>query len=406
MWSTLRHLAGIYRNPYLTRERLDALQAFRLNEIIRHAKATVPYYRQLLDGISLPPESGAREYDISTIPITRKKDLLRLDRKLIMSQAYNGRRLASVRTSGSSGPVLHIYFDDDLLGCRTASHHRAYIANGYKFWDKIANLQFRPVECNKYMTRIGLLRRYFVPFEMSVDKQIDILQSIKPTVLEGYPSRLVQVGRELTRRGTISFAPRLIISNSEKLNNGSKNEIRRAFGVEPINFYDSWEFGLIAWECPKHGGLHVNEDLLKVEIVSEDGTPLGPGEQGEVVITDLFNRAMPLIRYGTGDVAARRGVQCTCGRTFFLLDGISGRLTERLYFSDGTSVVATNAAASIVEDEFDEITDFQCYQKRLGELELRLLAGDRLSKGREEQLRSRFHQTFPLDKITIQYFVL
>jgi phenylacetate-CoA ligase len=255
------------------------------------------------------------------------------------------------------------------------------------------------------MARLGLLRKYTVPFGISLEQQIRVIQSIKPTVLEGYASRLSEVARETIRKGIRDLRPKLVVSNSEQLNSDSRSKIRKAFGVEPVNVYDSWEFGIVAWECPKHEGLHVNEDLLKVEIVKDDGTPAGPGEEGELVITDLFNKAMPLIRYGTGDIAVRKETPCTCGRTFFLLNGISGRESERCIFSDGTYAMATTALNWIIshEPQCSEIIEYQGVQNRKGELDLVLVTKEGFSKDNEKYLRNCILKSFPLKRVKVSY---
>lgn len=403
MWKTLTNLATNYRNPYMPREELNALQTSRLKRIIDHARATVPYYRKILTSKPLPGENSEGPIDTSAIPITRKKDLMKLDRKMIISSAYEDCAIINVRTGGSTGTPFEISLDSDLLGHRTASRHRTYISNGYKFQDKIANLQFLPVETNEILTRLGFLRKYTVPFEFSVEKQINVLQSIKPAVLEGYPSRLAQVGKELSRRGITDLNPKLIISNSEKLDSVARSQIRAGFGVDPVNLYDSWEFGIVAWECQRHQGLHVNEDLLMVEVVKEDGMAAEPGESGELVITDLFNTAMPFIRYGTGDFAIRRETQCTCGRTFFLLDDILGRVAERCFFSDGTYAMGTTAMNALISHDplFSEILEYQFVQNRKGELDLMLVTERGFTKDREEHLRRQILQIFSLDRLTI-----
>lgn len=405
MWHTLRYLTGCIRNSYLSRDQLDALQNTRVPQIITHAKETVPYYRQLLSrGDFLAPISRDR-ININEIPITRKTDLQDLDKNMIISSSYDLKDLNKVRTGGSTGTPFEVHLDDRLLGRRTASRHRSYIANGYSFFDRVANLQFQPTETNRALTRLGILCKHTIPYAMSIEEQIDLLHSLRPTVLEGYASRLAQVAKELEKRRSTDLRPHLIVSNSEKLDSISREQIRRGFRVNPVNFYDTWEFGIVAWECPKHEGLHVNEDLLKVEILKDNGMPAEPGEQGEVVITDMFNRAMPLIRYGTGDFAVRREAPCSCGRTFFLLDGILGRVSERCFFSDGTYAMATTPLNAIISHDpnCSDIIDYQGIQDRRGEIDLMLVTGGVFSKNNEAHLKKRILQNFPLDKLTIRY---
>jgi phenylacetate-CoA ligase len=90
------------------------------------------------------------------------------------------------------------------------------------------------------------------------------------------------------------------------------------------NRYGCEEVSLIACECERHDGLHVNADGVHVEVL-RDGRPAGPGEPGSLVVTDLTNRAMPILRYQVGDVGVLAGRRCPCGRGLPLLERLEGR---------------------------------------------------------------------------------
>jgi len=97
------------------------------------------------------------------------------------------------------------------------------------------------------------------------------------------------------------------------------------------------EFGYIAWQCPEREGYHVNADLFVVELVN-NGTVVGPGEVGEVVITDLTPRAMPLIRFATGDWSSSSNAVCRCGITLPTLASLSGKSMDYLLLPSGKKV--------------------------------------------------------------------
>jgi len=93
---------------------------------------------------------------------------------------------------------------------------------------------------------------------------------------------------------------------------------------------------VIAFECPK-GNMHINADVLWVEFL-RDGRPVGPGESGDIVVTDLFNEVMPVIRYRTGDVGKAKGGDCPCGRALPLMELRVGRQLEMLRLPNGQMV--------------------------------------------------------------------
>ena len=102
---------------------------------------------------------------------------------------------------------------------------------------------------------------------------------------------------------------------------------------------------LIASECERHQGLHLNIEHLFIEFLRPDGTQAAPGEEGTIVITDLINRGMPFIRYRIEDVGVPSDRRCTCGRGLPLMERVTGRVADYLKRRDGSLV----AGVSLVE---------------------------------------------------------
>ncbi|MFC1876993.1 hypothetical protein ACFL2E_06960 [Thermodesulfobacteriota bacterium] len=142
-----------------------------------------------------------------------------------------------------------------------------------------------------------------------------MLQNLNPQVLEGYPSRLNLLTKVIMQDNIIGIKPKLIVTNSEKITPAIRANLRKAFGVEPVNVYDCWECGNIAWECDAHEGLHINADQVYLEVAKGDQVVVD-GDPGEILITDLYNQTMPLIRYAIGDIGTKKKSICSCGRKF------------------------------------------------------------------------------------------
>lgn len=121
---------------------------------------------------------------------------------------------------------------------------------------------------------------------------------------------------DLEGRGLIPFAPKSVIVGAEKLHAYQRETIERVFRTDVFETYGSREFMLIRAECEKHQGLHLSMENLFVEILDEDGYPTPHGEEGNVVITDLFNYGMPL------SVCERGSCDCRMG-TVFLRSGVA-----------------------------------------------------------------------------------
>jgi phenylacetate-CoA ligase len=91
----------------------------------------------------------------------------------------------------------------------------------------------------------------------------------------------------------------------------------------------------MAWECPARAGYHVDADSVIIEIVDDDGRPVRPGQTGRAIATGLINRMMPLIRYELGDLLVASDRRCTCGRTLPMIEGIEGRMKDRIPLPGG-----------------------------------------------------------------------
>jgi phenylacetate-coenzyme A ligase PaaK-like adenylate-forming protein len=129
----------------------------------------------------------------------------------------------------------------------------------------------------------------------------------------------------------------MVFSTAEVLDDDSRAIIGTAFGVAPFDVYAMTETGFMSWQCEKRASLHVNSDLVFVEILRGD-VPALPGELGRVVVTTLRARTMPLLRYDTGDLATASAGPCPCGRTFPTMGPIEGRARHAIRAADGRTL--------------------------------------------------------------------
>ena len=165
-----------------------------------------------------------------------------------------------------------------------------------------------------------------------LERTIDALNSFRPDSLVGYASVLrVLAGEQLG--GRLNIAPRAVMSASEVLTDETRARIRAAFGIEPFNVYAATETAGIASEC-EHHRLHRYEDLVIAEIVDDENRPVSPGEFGtKLLVTVLFSRTQPLIRYEVSDRVRASTDICPDGRPFALLEAIEGREEDVLHFN-------------------------------------------------------------------------
>jgi phenylacetate-CoA ligase len=163
------------------------------------------------------------------------------------------------------------------------------------------------------------------------------LSRLRPAVVRGYASALAIYARHLRETGRPFPAPRGVISCAETLTAPVRELLSEVFECPVFDRYGSREFGLIASQC-ESGSYHVNTRGVWVEILN-GGRPAAPGTPGRVVVTGLAARAMPLVRYDTGDVAeAAEPAPCPCGRGLPLMGPVHGRVSDFVVTPDGRLV--------------------------------------------------------------------
>ncbi|MCK4306417.1 MAG: phenylacetate--CoA ligase family protein, partial [Candidatus Eisenbacteria sp.] len=168
--------------------------------------------------------------------------------------------------------------------------------------------------------------------------------------------------------------PRGIVATSMMLIQPERKVIEEVFGVPVTDRYGCEEVSLIACECEVHQGLHLNAEHAYVEFLREDGSPCTPGEDGRIIVTELVNRGMPMIRYDVGDRGTPSSRICRCGRILPLMEGLTGRLADFLVATDGSRV----AGVSLIErtlTRFEGIRQLQIVQDRPGAAVVNLVPG-------------------------------
>ena len=162
------------------------------------------------------------------------------------------------------------------------------------------------------------------------------LNEAQPDVLIAYPSALHVLSFE-ARAERLRIAPRQILSCSEPLLPEIRSAAEAAWGVRVGNVWGTSEGGGVAIPC-EHARSHLSEDLVIVEPVDEDGRPVAPGERSaKVYLTNLFNQALPLIRYEITDEVTMLAEPCPCGSAHRCVSDIQGRLDD-VFVYDGRRV--------------------------------------------------------------------
>ena len=313
----LRDGAGAPRRELARSDRLDPSAyrhfcAAKLDELMRRVARDVPYYRKCLQdsGIEAGRASGA-ELLAALPPLT--KDIIRAESDRLISGNLAGNSLEENSTSGSTGSPLRFFTDrrSQMYRAATVARNRRWL--GILPGDPTASLWGSPIDSEKanavrgrvhgLITRDMLLSAYAMRDSDMADYAAR-LASFRPRLLIGYPSVLVEFGRYCAERSIRFESISAILCSAEALYPDQRAIIEERLGVPVYNRYGSREVGDVAQEAPGVAGLLVNADRIHVEIVDEAGNPCAPGIVGQILVTDLDNFGMPLIRYAIGDLAA------------------------------------------------------------------------------------------------------
>ena len=230
--------------------------------------------------------------------------------------------------------------------------------------------------------------------EAALARYARTLEQKKPAKIFGYASAVYLLARYLRRIGWTRRGgwPRVVFVTAEPLHSFQRALIESVFGARVAVEYGARDAGLIANECPR-GGLHVNAEGILVEIGE---TPDGlSGTGGEVIVTNLHSRAMPIIRYRTGDIAEASSESCPCGRGLPLLGPVQGRMTDFLVTPDGRVMHAL--AAIYVMRERASVKEFQVIQDRLDRLRVRIVPEPDYSRGTGAAIVEGFRTLFGHD---------
>jgi phenylacetate-CoA ligase len=167
------------------------------------------------------------------------------------------------------------------------------------------------------------------------------LNAFGPENLTAYASMADLLAQEQLE-GRLRIRPRAVMVSSEVLTAAARRRIAEAWGAEPYEVYAATETAGIAAECERHEGMHLFEDLVITEVVDDRNRPVPPGEFGaKILVTVLFSRTQPLIRYELSDSVRLTERRCSCGRPFRLVEAVQGRQEDTLRFDGGARGPAT-----------------------------------------------------------------
>ena len=363
----IRHLVTYRRNNRLDRAGLEALQLRRFRAMVRHAMDNTQFYARLYQGVD-PDEVVPRD-----LPVVTKADLLTHFDEFLTDPTLNREEMEEFvndpdnigryfrdeyvlfHTSGTTGQTTIMVYDKEAFAHikavglvrgfdRPASPWTALKAainpDKSKFAIVVITGGLYPAVTNFHYlpkaTRVFFELRLFSLFT-PMHELVEQLNEYQPWFLIGYPSVIQALAYE-QRAGRLKILDgpprRSVATLSEPLLPQVRRLVEEVWGLPVVDTYGTGECLPLARGCSQHGHLHLNEDLAVMEVVDDDYQPVPPGTQGRsVLVTNLFNKAQPFIRYQVSDMVTVHPEPCPCGSPLTYVQSVQGRTEEMIWLT-------------------------------------------------------------------------
>lgn len=345
-----RAMRELENNQWLSTSELLDLQQRKLEQLLRFAGRHVPYYMKLFQERRIRPDSGVSRDDFARLtPLT--KAIIRRESEALVSENLADNKLIANSTSGSTGQAIQFFTDTRSVAYRAAAEIRSNGFAGWQLGDRWATLWGAPMDIplgRALRSRLrGIVNRriFLSSFDLSserLDNYAHRIREFRPKLLVGYPGPLEALASHCKENRISLPSLTAVVSSAETLWPHQREVIEGAFSVKVFDRYGSREVGQVGSECEYHNGMHISIDRVLVEVLDDQGNPCVPGQIGRILVTDLDNFGMPLIRYDIGD----RGVptdehMCQCRRGFPKIEKIEGRTLEVVETPNGHRIGGT-----------------------------------------------------------------
>lgn len=333
---------------------------------------------------------------------------LRIERDQNFTERFHGYNVAmSSGTSGSKGIVITSPEEEKYLQAALFSRFvfPRVIRIKWAFILRITTPAFQVSKFGQQLTHFNL--------QLPIEELRNKLQQFQPNILSAPPSMLSIISKEV-QSGRLQIKPKRIISYAEVLYPEVKTEIEETFDTLVHQIYQGSE-GSIAMTC-KYGNLHINEDLMKVQLFDEDGNHTEPGKPcHKMIVTDLNKISQPIIRYELNDIITISPEKCSCGSNFRVVEQVMGRADD-LFWGQRENTgelqfIFPDYIRRAIISSSEEISEYQAIQKSFSEVLIRIQLKESLVNPEVLQQRiinavkkvfSRYHCTQPSVSVVLE----
>mgnify|MGYP001037532173 CR=1 FL=1 len=361
----------------MPREQLERLQLNAFRKRVEWAIDNSPFYQKVYRQAGIEPDDIQTMDDVRRVPLVSKEEL----RVAQQAEPYLYGEMLGVpvteltayhQTAGTTGKPLYVTdtyaswqsmveaFCYNIYAMGLRNTDRVFVAFPYNvfiaFW--VGHYAAEKIGCE------------VIPGgTMSTRARISKMQEVRATALMCTPTyglRMIEVAQEMGIDPAKDLQIRKIICAGEPMPEATRLKLEQLWGANVYDHIGTAEVGPWGYMCDQKKGLHMLESMFLVELLDVETMSrlIQPGEVGVIVITTLFPRSFPTIRYNLKDLAQLSARECPCGRTFRLLDSIRGR-TDNLTKIKGV-LFTPLSIEEVIRDNFSQIAEFETIVTKVG----------------------------------------
>lgn len=386
MGSTItKHLRFLEKSQWWSKEELKEFQNEKLRDLIKHVYNNVPYYHDIFKEKKLTVDDIKTTDDLVKLPILTKEIIKENFPDRIVAQNIPKSQMTLDGSSGSTGEPLQYYITKDAYSFNIACLFRGWGWAGFDLGDKyvmlsqnprnklIKSLQDKAQRC-QYVHSQGLRPQ-------DIKDIVEIIRRAKAKFIRGYPSTIYLLSNHIEEEGITDVRPVSVITTGEIVFPYMRKQIESQLQCKVYDTY-SGEGGANMSQCHTRDVYHISDEYAFTELV-EDGQRIGVEGKGEIVSTNLWNYAVPFIRYNVKDIGVIGG-RCSCKRGLSVLQSIEGRDSDILVTPSGKNLIVHFFTGYF--EWVETVKQFQVIQEESDRIILKLVPAENFNDSAKEQI--------------------
>ncbi len=377
----------LMESQYWSADQLREFQWQRLTQLLQHAYDNTEFYRERFQAVGAEPGDIKCFEDFRKLPYLTKEDV-RQNLDKLKCRNLDQHRPFDIRTGGSSGAPLRMFKSHETEHMRKGCQWRSFAWGGVDFRDMhitIANtFSFEGIDYPWWVdhrTRTILVKTIRMDEEL-FQRYLGLHRRYRPTYFFGSVGFLRVLGKYVEEHGISDIESKAVFVVGETVTPEDRRNVKKWFGCDLYDYYGLRENAASASEC-EHFNMHINSEFTLVEF-EHGGKPTASGEPGDIIGTNLFNFATPVIRYFTEDLGSSRDAECPCGRKLPLMRMKGGRTRDYLSSRRGKFFITWHLIQII--DESMAVEALQLHQLDINNVKVRIVKKADFTKADEKKI--------------------